>query len=196
MNRYCFFGDFYWKSKVPLVGDFRAVQRVDSYGVATPFLDEGSFTELPHTVQTASFSGRALLIFLTSLYFCSPISMLPSLPVPPHWIYCKKWSFWLCVISSAYYIFVACLKWSAHRHMDEFRCNTLSVSGRCELVLAEKRQRSIISALCSFLVAECLHNLWNCALPPHSGIQNFAPKICATLWKTLFFGCLGHSKPP
>lgn len=50
--------------KVLLVGDLRALQRMDSCEVGTPFLDEVFNTELPHSVQVVSFSDMALLIFL------------------------------------------------------------------------------------------------------------------------------------
>lgn len=49
INSCCFFSDFI-KSKVPLLVDSRAIQRVDSCEVGAPLLDEVSNTELPHNV--------------------------------------------------------------------------------------------------------------------------------------------------
>lgn len=141
------------------------------------------------------FLIMALLIFLTSLYFCSPISV-PFFS-PWHWIYCKKYRFWLCAVSSAYYLFIVCHKWcsrQAHKMSFTLTCY------QCFAAVSWCHWRS------SSIVASSLP----CALsllpnvPAISGsvhyhhivsLQFLAPKICATPWKILFFGCLGHSKP-
>lgn len=45
---------------------------MDSCEVGTPFLDEVSNTELPHSVQVVSFSDMALLIFPNQFVLLQP----------------------------------------------------------------------------------------------------------------------------
>lgn len=133
------------------------------------------------------FLIMTLLIFLTSLYFCSPISV-PFFPPDTEFIvrstgfdyvpFLVLTTFLWCVISDA-----------ADRHTDEFHLNLLSVFCSCELVSLEKQQHSsIFIALCSFLVTKCPCNLWKRALPPHSVITIFTSKnLCHTMENTVLW---------
>lgn len=194
-NSCFFFSDFYLNSEVPLFSDARAIRRVDSYEVGAPLLDEASNTELPHSVWTASFSDNGFAYLPNQFVLLQPYQC--AFFFPWHWIYCKKYRFWLCAVSSACYLFIVCHKWcsrQAHKMSFTLTCY------QCFAAVSWCHWRS------SSIVASSLP----CALsllpnvPAISGsvhyhhivsLQFLAPKICATPWKILFFGCLGHSKP-